>query len=52
MEFADFPWVPVIDGEFLVENIETSLKRGNFKKTQLLAGSNFDEARKLKRNFS
>uniref|UniRef100_A0A914KX18 Carboxylic ester hydrolase n=1 Tax=Meloidogyne incognita TaxID=6306 RepID=A0A914KX18_MELIC len=40
MEFADFPWVPVIDGEFLVENIETSLKRGNFKKTQLLAGSN------------
>ncbi|CAK5072237.1 unnamed protein product [Meloidogyne enterolobii] len=51
MEFADFPWVPVIDGEFLVENIETSLKRGNFKKTQLLAGSNFDEARKLKENF-
>ncbi|KAF7633363.1 Carboxylic ester hydrolase [Meloidogyne graminicola] len=44
MEFADFPWVPVIDGEFLVENIETSLKQGHFKKTQLLVGSNFDEA--------
>ena len=44
MEFADFPWVPVIDGDFLIENAPTSLKNGHFKKTQLLAGSNNDEA--------
>ncbi|CAD6185212.1 unnamed protein product [Caenorhabditis auriculariae] len=43
-EFADFPWVPVIDGDFLVESASTSLKQGNFKKTQLLAGSNLDES--------
>uniref|UniRef100_A0A915CUY3 acetylcholinesterase n=1 Tax=Ditylenchus dipsaci TaxID=166011 RepID=A0A915CUY3_9BILA len=42
--FADFPWVPVIDGDFLLENAATSLKQGNFKKTQLLAGSNLDES--------
>ncbi|KAI6244205.1 Carboxylic ester hydrolase [Aphelenchoides fujianensis] len=44
MEFADFPWVPVVDGEFLVESPQTSLKHGHFKHTQLLAGSNLDEA--------
>ena len=44
MEFADFPWVPVIDGEFMVESATTSLKQGHFKKTQLLAGSNLDES--------
>ncbi|CAD5234649.1 unnamed protein product [Bursaphelenchus xylophilus] len=44
MEFADFPWVPVIDGDFMVESATTSLKAGHFKKTQLLAGSNLDEA--------
>lgn len=43
-EFADFPWVPVIDGDFLVESAQSSLKQGNFKKTQLLAGSNLDES--------
>jgi hypothetical protein len=58
-EFADFPWVPgecfhmnlsttinftVIDGDFLLESVGTSLKQGNFKRTQLLAGSNMDEA--------
>ncbi|PAV56196.1 hypothetical protein WR25_09512 [Diploscapter pachys] len=42
-EFADFPWVPIIDGDFLVESPENSLRHGNFKKTQLLAGSNADE---------
>ncbi|KAI6191725.1 Carboxylic ester hydrolase [Aphelenchoides bicaudatus] len=30
MEFADFPWVPVIDGDFLIENAHTSLKQGHF----------------------
>ncbi|KAE9554135.1 hypothetical protein FO519_002672 [Halicephalobus sp. NKZ332] len=44
MEFADFPWVPVVDGDFLVESAPTSLKNGHFKKSQLLAGSNNDEA--------
>ncbi|KAK0404447.1 hypothetical protein QR680_017458 [Steinernema hermaphroditum] len=44
MEFADFPWVPVIDGDFLTEQASTSLKQGHFKTTQLLAGSNLDEA--------
>lgn len=44
MEFADFPWVPVIDGDFLIEQATTSLKTGNFKKTELLAGSVMDEA--------
>ncbi|KAI6173497.1 Carboxylic ester hydrolase [Aphelenchoides besseyi] len=44
MEFADFPWVPVVDGDFIVESPQTSLKQGHFKHTQLLAGSNLDEA--------
>ncbi|VDN51634.1 unnamed protein product [Dracunculus medinensis] len=44
MEFVDFPWVPVIDGDFLIEQPSTALKQGNFKKTQLLAGSNLDES--------
>lgn len=44
MEFADFPWVPVIDGEFLVESVAASLKQGNFKQTQMLMGSNLDES--------
>uniref|UniRef100_A0A183F132 COesterase domain-containing protein n=1 Tax=Gongylonema pulchrum TaxID=637853 RepID=A0A183F132_9BILA len=44
MEFVDFPWVPVIDGDFLIEQPTTSLKNGNFKVTQLLAGSNREEA--------
>ncbi|CAI5455157.1 unnamed protein product [Caenorhabditis angaria] len=43
-EFGDFPWVPVVDGDFLLESAQTSLKRGNFKKTQLLVGSNRDES--------
>jgi acetylcholinesterase len=43
MEFADFPWVPVIDGDFLVEQPATSLRQGRFKATELLAGSNHDE---------
>uniref|UniRef100_A0A0K0DNN5 Acetylcholinesterase n=1 Tax=Angiostrongylus cantonensis TaxID=6313 RepID=A0A0K0DNN5_ANGCA len=43
-EFADFPWVPVVDGDFLVESAQTSLRQGNFKHTQLLAGSNLDES--------
>ncbi|KAK6764551.1 hypothetical protein RB195_024756 [Necator americanus] len=43
-EFADFPWVPVVDGDFLVESAQISLRQGNFKHTQLLVGSNKDES--------
>lgn len=43
-EFVDFPWVPVVDGEFLLENAVTALKHGHFKTTELLAGSNLDES--------
>ncbi|VDN06457.1 unnamed protein product [Thelazia callipaeda] len=44
MEFADFPWVPVVDGDFLIEQPSVSLKRGNFKLTQVLVGTNLEEA--------
>uniref|UniRef100_A0A915BGM0 Carboxylic ester hydrolase n=1 Tax=Parascaris univalens TaxID=6257 RepID=A0A915BGM0_PARUN len=44
MEFVDFPWVPVIDGDFLIEQPSSSLKQGNFKTAPLLAGSNLDES--------
>lgn len=44
MEFADFPWVPVVDGDFLTEQPTASLKRGNFKVAELLIGSNLEEA--------
>ncbi|KAM3715925.1 Acetylcholinesterase [Dirofilaria immitis] len=44
MEFADFPWVPIVDGDFLIEQPTTSLKRGNFKVAELLIGSNLEEA--------
>ncbi|XP_064638638.1 acetylcholinesterase-like isoform X2 [Lineus longissimus] len=38
-----FPFVPVIDGVFFVETPDESLEKGNFKKTQILLGSNQDE---------
>ncbi|VDK42790.1 unnamed protein product [Anisakis simplex] len=44
MEFVDFPWVPVIDGDFLIEQPSSSLKQGGFKRAPLLAGSNLDES--------
>ncbi len=42
-EFCDFPWTPVVDGYFFVEDPKTSLARGNFKKSEVLVGSNLDE---------
>ncbi len=42
--FLDFPWTPVVDLAFFVEDPLTSLRRGNFKNTQLLAGSNREES--------
>lgn len=38
-----FPFVPVIDGAFLVESPEMSLKRQSFKKCPILLGSNLNE---------
>ncbi|CAJ0954004.1 unnamed protein product, partial [Mesorhabditis belari] len=43
-EFADFPWVPVVDGDFLTEHPATAIRQGHFKNTELLLGSNLDES--------
>lgn len=40
---AQFPFVPIVDGAFLVETPEMSLKRQNFKKCPIIAGSNMNE---------
>ncbi|XP_014679984.1 PREDICTED: acetylcholinesterase-like, partial [Priapulus caudatus] len=42
-QICEFPWVPVIDGEFLVETPLASLERRTFKKTNILLGSNREE---------
>ncbi len=39
-----FPFIPVIDGSFLVETPEMTMKRRNFKKCPILLGSNLNEA--------
>lgn len=43
-EFLDFPWTPVVEGYFFVEDPKVSLQRGNFKRSEVLMGSNFDES--------
>ncbi|XP_037510153.1 acetylcholinesterase isoform X1 [Rhipicephalus sanguineus] len=40
---VEFPFVPVVDGAFLDESPQESLAARNFKKTNLLLGSNRDE---------
>ena len=40
---VQFPFLPVVDGNFLVETPIESLKAGRFKKTPLLIGSNENE---------
>lgn len=40
---VQFPFVPIVDGSFLVENPDESLKRKNFKKTPIIIGSNGNE---------
>lgn len=40
---CEFPFVPIIDGSFLDEMPRRSLAHQNFKKTNLLMGSNTDE---------
>ncbi|XP_060565855.1 acetylcholinesterase-like isoform X2 [Ruditapes philippinarum] len=39
-----FPFVPIIDGTFLIEDPEQSLIKGNFKKCPVLLGHNTNEA--------
>uniref|UniRef100_A0A915K0B0 Carboxylic ester hydrolase n=1 Tax=Romanomermis culicivorax TaxID=13658 RepID=A0A915K0B0_ROMCU len=43
-EFLDFPWTPIVDGIFLIEEPRSSLQHGRFKKSQALIGNNLDEA--------
>lgn len=40
---CEFPFVPVIDGSFLDETPQNSMKTANFKKTNILMGSNTEE---------
>ncbi|XP_064112237.1 acetylcholinesterase-like isoform X1 [Macrobrachium nipponense] len=40
---CDFPFVPIIDGAFLDELPIKSLRNNNFKKTNILVGSNTEE---------
>ncbi|KRZ73534.1 Acetylcholinesterase 1 [Trichinella papuae] len=43
-EFLDFPWTPVVDHHFLTEQPKALLESGQFKKCELLLGSNHDES--------
>ncbi|KAK4310704.1 hypothetical protein Pmani_017733 [Petrolisthes manimaculis] len=40
---CDFPFVPIIDGAFLDELPSKSLRNNNFKKTNIMMGSNTEE---------
>ena len=40
---VQFPFVPIVDGSFLIETPEMSLKRRSFKKCPIIMGSNRDE---------
>ncbi|XP_013793998.1 acetylcholinesterase-like isoform X1 [Limulus polyphemus] len=40
---VDFPFVPVVDGAFIDEHPSKSLEMKNFKKTNILMGSNTEE---------
>ena len=40
---AEFPFVPVVDGKFLLESPNESMKSKNFKPCNILAGSNQDQ---------
>lgn len=39
----NFPFVPVVDGSFLIEPPAESLAKADFKQAKLLLGSNYDE---------
>lgn len=40
---CEFPFAPIVDGAFLDETPQKSLRDGRFKKTDILMGSNTDE---------
>lgn len=39
LKFVDFPFVPVVDGEFLVNSPRNSIAKGDVKQTEILLGS-------------
>eukprot|EP00095_Tigriopus_kingsejongensis_P006002 maker-scaffold505_size153196-snap-gene-0.26 protein:Tk06002 transcript:maker-scaffold505_size153196-snap-gene-0.26-mRNA-1 annotation:"ace1 type acetylcholinesterase" len=41
---CEFPFVPIIDGSFLDETPQTAMDSENFKKTNIMLGTNQDEA--------
>ncbi|XP_050542863.1 acetylcholinesterase-like [Daktulosphaira vitifoliae] len=43
MEICQFPFVPVVDGAFIDDYPQKSLATNNFKKTNILMGSNSEE---------
>ena len=43
-DFLDFPFAPVVDGDFIADYPINLLQRGEIKMAPLLAGSNYDEA--------
>lgn len=42
-KIVEFPFVPVVDGEFLTEDPSISIENGRFKKAEILTGSNREE---------
>lgn len=43
LNFVDFPFTPVVDGEFLLKAPKHSVKIGDFKNTEILIGSNSED---------
>lgn len=43
LNLGDFPFTPVVDGEFLLKSPRHSVEIGDFKRTEILIGSNSDE---------
>ncbi|XP_022095277.1 cholinesterase 2-like [Acanthaster planci] len=43
LDFADFPFVPVVDGDFVRERPQSAMERGEFKNCEVLIGSNTNE---------
>jgi acetylcholinesterase len=41
---CQFPFVPIVDGVFLKESPKESIAKGNFKKTEILTGTDKEEA--------
>ncbi|VDM85969.1 unnamed protein product, partial [Strongylus vulgaris] len=50
-EFADFPWVPVVDGDFLVESAQTSLRQERQDQNREIKGFSHEIIFELKLNY-